>query len=244
MVDLSEFINKPDPTLEAVDKALCAEQSPWVSKNIGFGVIGEPCSRKIWYNINVEEPEIFKADTLRIFRNGHADEAAMAADLRKVPGIELHTHDPNREGKQYKLDDLEGRFTGRLDGAILGLIQAPMTWHVWEHKATKQDKFNKLEKLKLELGEKAALQKWNIIYYAQAQCNMKYAKLDRHYMTVSTPGLRQVTSVRTEFNKPYADAITDKARRIINSKIPMERINSDKDSFDCRFCRHKDRCHG
>lgn len=244
MPDISDLINKPDPTLEALDAAICAEQEPRSSKNIGFGVIGEPCSRKIWYSINIDDPEIFKAETLRIFRNGHADEAAMAADLRKVKGIELHTHDPNRGGKQYKLDDLGGRFTGRLDGAINGLIQAPITWHVWEHKATKQDKFNKLEKLKLEFGEKQALQKWNIVYYAQAQSNMKYAELNRHYMTVGTPGLRQVTSVRTEYNKPYADALTDKAARIINSKIPMERISDNKESFDCRFCRWKDKCHG
>jgi len=243
MPDLSEFINKPDPTLEAINFHIEMEQTAYTTKNIGFGVIGEPCSRKIWYNINIEEPEIFKAETLRIFRDGHRAEAYMAEDLRRIKGIELYTHDPNRGGKQYKLDDLDGRFTGRLDGVIKGIIQAPKTFHTWEHKNVKDEKFDKLEKLKLKFGEKQALQNWNIIYYAQVQSNMKYSQLDRSYMTVSTPGLRRVTSVRTDFNKPYADALTDKARRIIESKEPMTRISDNKESFDCKFCRWKDICH-
>lgn len=232
-----------DPTLDALDHILEAEQAVYVSKNIGFGVIGEPCARKIWYNINATEGERFTADTLRIFRNGHSDEAIMAADLRKIPGIELHTHDPNRGGKQYKMDDLNGRFTGRLDGVIKGIIQAPVTYCVWEHKSVKDSKFQELLDIKLKFGEKQSLSEWNTIYYAQAQCNMKYSELSRHYMTVSAPGIRKITSIRTEFNKDYADALTMKAKRIIDATIPPERMGK-KESQMCKWCHHRDKCHG
>ena len=234
--------DRADPTLEALNAALEAEQQPYASKNIGFGLIGHECSRHIWYKINSDEPEIFDANTLRIFRNGHADESAMADDLGKVTGIDLYTHDPERENKQYKFDALGGRFTGRLDGVILGLKQAPTTPHVWEHKSANEKKFKALQKLIDELGEKDALQEWNIVYYAQAQSNMYHAGLDRHYMTVGTPGLRDVLSLRTELNKGYAESLVKKAERIINAKEPPERIG-DSTWYQCKYCRFHDICH-
>ncbi len=232
-----------DPTIAAVNAAIEAEQSPHVSKNIGFGEIGKECELALWNKINLNIPEIFNADTLRIFRNGHEDEAQMAADLRLVEGITLHTHDPDRGNKQYKLDALGGRFTGRLDGVILGLKQAPATWHVWEHKSTKQEKFNKLKKLISSLGEKVALKEWDFVYYCQAQSNMYHAELDRHYMTVGTPGLREVISLRTELDKPFAEFLVQKAKRIIEAKVPPAKIGG-PDFYVCKMCRFYGECHG
>ena len=227
--------DRADPTLDAVNAALEAEQSPYASKNIGFGEIGHECSRYLWYKINLDLPEVFNADTLRIFRNGHNDEAAMAADLRKVQGIELYTHDPERENKQYKFDALDGRLTGRLDGVIVGLKQAPKTPHLWEHKSVNDKKFEALIK-------NPVLKDWDLKYYAQAQTAMLHADLDRHYMTVSTPGLRRVTSVRTELDKEYAKSLVQKAKRIIDAKEPPERIGG-PDYYICKFCRFYDECH-
>ncbi len=244
MPDISEFLDKPDPTLEAVDAAICAEQTPRTSKNIGFGVIGHPCRLKIFNDINSTEPEIFSAETLRIFNNGHSDEAIMASYLRKVKDIELHTHDPDRGGKQYKLDNLDGRLTGRLDGAIKGLKQAPVKWHPWEHKSVNEKKFDKFEKLKKQYGEKNVLKIWDEIYFSQAQMNMYHMGLDRHYLTVSTPGVRKYSSARTELDKGYAEALIRKADYIINAEIPPEKISNNPDDFICRFCRWKDLCHG
>lgn len=224
-----------DPTLAAINEALEGEQSPYASANIGFGLIGHDCSRHIWYKINTKEPEVFNADTLRIFRNGHRDEDAMAEDLRKVEGITLYTHDPDRDNKQYKLDSLGGRFTGRLDGVVVGLKQAPKTHHVWEHKSTNDKKFDALLK-------NPVLKDWDATYYAQAQSNMFHAELDRHYMTVSTPGLRRVTSIRTELDKEYALALVNKASRIINAKDPPEKIGGPA-WYQCKFCRFYKECH-
>lgn len=228
--------DREDTTLDAVNNALEAEQSPYASKNIGFGEIGHECSRYLWYKINATEGERFNSDTLRIFRNGHEDEAAMAMDLRKVQGIELYTHDPERDNKQYKLDALGGRYTGRLDGVIVGLKQSPKTPHIWEHKSVGDKKFDALLKLK-------SLKEWNIVYYAQAQSNMYHAHLDRHYMTISTPGLRRVTSIRTELDKEYAASLVQKAKRIIEAKEPPERIGG-PDWYACKYCRFYDVCHG
>jgi CRISPR/Cas system-associated exonuclease Cas4 (RecB family) len=227
--------DRADPTLDAVNVALEAEQTPYASKNIGFGEIGHDCSRYLWYKINAEDGETFNEGTLRIFRNGHNDERDMAEDLRKVEGITLYTHDPERDNKQYKFDALDGRLTGRLDGVIVGLKQAPKTPHIWEHKSTNDKKFDALVKC-------GNLKEWDTKYYAQAQSNMYHAEIDRHYMTVSTPGLRRVTSVRTELDKQYAEGLVTKAKRIIEAKEPPERIGG-PDWYACKYCRFYGECH-
>lgn len=227
---------RSDPTIDAVNASIEDGQSPRASKNIGFGEIGHECSRYLWYKINLDEAEVFSADTLRIFRNGHADESSMSEDLRRVEGIELYTHDPERENKQYKYDLLGGRLTGRLDGVIVGLKQSPKTPHIWEHKSVNDKKFDALVK-------EPDLKEWNSVYYSQAQINMYAAGLDRHYMTVSTPGLRRVTSVRTELNKEHAMGLVDKAKRIIDAKTEPERIGG-KTWYACKYCRFFERCHG
>jgi hypothetical protein len=226
---------RQDPTLDAVNAALEAEQKPYVSKNIGFGEIGHECSRYLWYKINTDEPEIFSSSTLRIFNSGHSAEARMADELRKVKGITLYTNDPERENKQYKFDFLGGRLTGRLDGVIVGLLQSPKTPHLWEHKETNEKKFKTLREVQV-------LSKWDEKYYAQAQLAMLGADLDRHYLTCSTSGLRDITSVRTELNKGFAEGLVNKAERIINAVEPPERIGG-PDWWQCKNCRFHERCH-
>lgn len=227
---------RQDPTLDAVNKALEAEQKLYTSKNIGFGEIGHDCSRYLWYKINSYETEVFSASTIRIFNSGHSAESRMAGELRKVEGVTLYTNDPERENKQYKFDFLDGRLTGRLDGVILGLIQAPKTPHVWEHKETNDKKFKELQKT-------GSLKGWDEKYNAQAHLGMFASELDRHYLTCSTGGLRDVTSVRTELNKDYARGLIDKAERIINAKQPPERIGGPT-WYACKFCRFYNKCHG
>ncbi len=168
----------------------------------------------------------------------------MANDLRKIEGIELHTHDPNRDNKQYKLDNLGGRLTGRLDGAIKGLKQLPNELAIWEHKSVNEKKFDKFEKLKLANKSNNVLKLWDEIYYSQGQLNMFHAELNHHYLTVSTPGVRKVSSVLTKLDAEYAKALIRKADDIINAKMPPERISSDPENFTCRFCRWKEKCHG
>lgn len=226
---------RSDATLDAVNAALEGEQNLYTSKNIGFGEIGHVCSRYLWYKINSDIPETFEYGTLRIFRNGHLDEDAMASDLRKVPGLELYTHDPERQNKQYKFDLLAGRLTGRIDGVVVGLIQSPKTPHIWEHKSTNEKKFKELQKI-------GNIQGWDETYNAQAHLGMFAAELDRHYLTVSTAGLREVTSIRTELNKEYAESLIQKAKRIIEAKIPPERIGG-PDWWQCKYCRFHKECH-
>lgn len=227
-----------DPTLAAID-AILEEQTNGQAKRqyIGASSIGDPCSRKLWLRYHTDIRETFDADTIRKFNDGHRCEDVMAEHLRMVPGIELWTYMPS--GEQYGFKD--GPFAGHYDGVILGLIQAPKTPHVWEHKSTAEKKYKELLKLKHE-DEKTALERWNPVYYAQAVINMHKAECSRHYMTVSTPGLREYMSVRTEENPAMAEALIMKAKRIAEMREPPERIGG-PDYYMCKWCAFYGECH-
>jgi hypothetical protein len=243
MTSLTDIL-ATDATLEAADKAMedrVASAPPRASR-LGMGSIGQSCNRKTWYQFRLAHRERFTAKTLKNFEDGHAAELVQAERLRLVPGVVLETINP-ATGKQFEYTDCNGHFVGKIDGKITGLLQAPKKLHIWEHKSTAEDKFNKLKKIIADFGEKLALKKWNPTYYAQAMLYCFYEGTDRHYMTVSTPGVRDTTSVRTEADTTYALQLKASAQRIISSNEPPEKLSKDPAFWECRFCAFNKICH-
>ena len=232
-----------DPTLEAMDRAIEARALLEPKRNyLGMSAIGHPCERKLYYDFRVTTRPAHDAATLKRFEDGHRGEDLMAARLRLVPGVTLHTIDQNT-GKQFGFEDHGGKFKGHMDGAIVGLLQAPSTYCVWEHKCVNEEKQAKLKKLKASKGEKDALAAWDEIYYSQAVLYMHYSGMTRHYLTVSTPGERSTISCRTEENPEAAIRLIEKARRIIEAPYPLARISNDPAWYVCKWCDHHAQCH-
>jgi hypothetical protein len=160
----------------------------------------------------------------------------MSSLLKRVPNVELITHDEANQQYGFKNGILRGHYDGVING-----IRGLSTWAIWEHKATNEKNFNKLVKLASNL-EHMALQQWNPVYYAQAVVNMHHEKLDYHYMTVSTAGLRDYTSVLTEANPTFAEGLITKANRLATMKEPPQKIGG-KDYFGCKMCCFYEVCH-
>lgn len=238
MVALPELI---DPTLVAVDQAIEEAQDSTPRPYLGASAIGDPCSRKLWYSLRWAAPKRFGASTLRRFEDGHRGEALMAARLRAVPGVILSTEAD--DGRQWGFEEHEGHFRGHCDGFIKGLLQAPKTPHVWEHKSCNEAKQKKLAKLKTEKGEKEALAHWDPIYHAQAQVYMHAFGMTRHYLTCSTPGERETVSVRTNYEPAFAQPLIEKAKDIIVSDRPPTRLSEDPTNYLCKWCDYHSVCH-
>ncbi len=228
-----------DATLVAADRAFEAAQERRHRSHLGMSQIGRPCEREIWFSFRWAQQNNFDAATLKRFEDGHASELVAVRRLKMVPGIELHEVDPN--GAQFRFEDLGGHFSGSCDGAVLGILQAPKTWHILEIKAS--EKWQDLDKAKKKVGEKAALADWNPTYYAQAALYMHYAGLERHYLVCVSPGARKWTSVRTEADPVHAEVLRAKAERIIFTDTAPNRIGG-PDSFACRWCDFAKLCHG
>lgn len=250
MGDLPNF--DIDPTLEAMYAAIVAREA---AKNaaynaspekraprLGASAVGDECERKAWYGLNCRDLQPpMSATSLVTIEEGHRTEDIVADRLRLIPGIELWTKDEN--GKQYQFTLFDGRFVCKVDGIIRGLYQARATTHIWEHKSCNEKKFNKLNSLKDKHGEKKALKEWDPIYFAQAQLAMGGFELERHYTTITTPGARDITSCRTDFDPKMYENLTVKADRILRSTTPPVRISDDRSFFKCKICDWQGKCH-
>lgn len=232
-----------DPTLVEADLALERNQDRSRRAYLGASQLGDECERKLFYSFRWAHPIQFDALTLKRFADGHASESIMADRLRAVPSITLHTVDP-QTGEQFRITDWNGNFSGHLDGAIVGLLQAPKTWHVWEHKAVGEATFSAFEKVLLTGADKGALKEWNPTYYAQAVLYMDYTGMTRHYLTVSDAGSRRTLSVRTDADPDFAKQLREKAGRIIKANAPPQRISDDPTWWKCRGCSAHAVCHG
>lgn len=236
MVALPEFVC---PTLAAADRAFEGAQERRRRGHLGMSQIGGACERAIWYSFRWAARPDFDAATLKRFEDGHASEAVAVRRLKAVPGIEVHEVD--ERGEQFGFKDFGGHFSGSCDGAALGILQAPKTWHILEIKAS--EKWQELDKARRKVGEKHALAEWNATYYAQAVLYMHYAGLDRHYLVCVSPGARRWTAVRTDADPVHAQVLRAKAERIIFSDQAPARIGG-PDYFQCRFCDFAAVCHG
>ena len=234
-----------DPTLAALD-ALHTQASSHDAprRYLGASLIGQECARRIWFSFRWALPRSFPATSYRAIQDGHRGEAQMAGWLRTVPGIELWTTDPDDPQRPIGFVACSGHFRGHLDGIISGLYQAPKTPHVWEHKVCNETKWAKLVKLIQQHGEKAALALWDAVYYAQAQVYMHQMDLTRHYLTVGTPGNRQLVSCRTEYRAQAAKVLLKKAEQIITADRPPLKISDNPTWWQCKTCDYYALCHG
>lgn len=234
--------NYGDPTLQAMLR-IVADKPRENRGYLGASQIGEPCARRLWYKFNgypegksgYEDIGNCSADS------GHYAEKITAERLQAIPGIQLITH--KSDGSQYGWSTFDGKFKGHYDGLITGLIQAPKAKHIWEHKDKDHKKFADFQNTKQKYGEKQTLKNWDEVYYAQAQVNMHFEQVDRHYMTVSYAGARRYDSCRTEYDPIVAAQYVDRADKIINATIEPPRISENKDFFSCKFCPFKETCH-
>lgn len=237
---------KGDPTLAAVDAAIESEGNAKESRGyFGTHSCGEECSRKAWLTFRLAAKPHFDAVTLKRFSDGHFGEELQAVRLNAVDGVDLQTYNPET-GQQFGFTACRGHMGGHCDGKVTGLLQAPKTLHIWEHKQTADKKQKELEKAIKDHGEPEALKAWDAGYYAQAQAYMHQFKAKRHYLTCATPGGRKTISVRTHYDKAFAESIFERAERIIFAPEPtdLNRVSTDETFFKCKWCDYSGVCYG
>lgn len=207
---------------------------------LGMSSIGTSCARRLWYRFRWVKRTAFDARTLKKFRDGHSAEALVIRQLQECDWLDVISHDENGEQREYK--DFCGHFLGHQDGEITGILEAPKTPHCLEVKAT--EKIEELKQCIVEHGEKEALRHWWPEYYGQAQCYMGYGGYTRHYLVACTPGARDWTSVRTDFNKTVFEGLRSRAEYVIFSEKPPTRMCPKAAHYEAHWCEHAAVCFG
>lgn len=238
MVKLPEI---EDPTLRAIDSIMESNQETRARPYLGASAIGDSCERKLWLNFRWVKNGFIDAAGLRRINDGHRGEHIIAMLLKTVPSVDLSTE--KEPGVQHSFESIGGHFRGNCDGLLTGLLQDPETLYVWECKISNEAKYKKLVSLKSLRGDVDALKNWDYVYYAQAQVYMHFFEAKKHYLTVGSPGVRDIVSIVTHYDAEEAEKFIEKARRIIFMPRPAARISSDPAWHECKYCTFHGLCH-
>jgi hypothetical protein len=198
--------------------------------------LGKECLRALWLDFRWSSDPRFESRILRLFESGYKEEDRIIENLRSV-GITIYSRDPT-DGNQINFIEEEfGHFSGSVDGIGIGFPEAEKTWHVVECKTSSKKLYDKLVK--------EGVEKAKSMHYAQIQIYLRWAKLDRAFYIVCCKDDDRLYGERVYYSKETADALVEKARRVIYTPTPLEKLGDSEKDFRCKFCDHADLCwHG
>jgi len=225
-------IKLADKTLAAIDAATLRQADDGLRPHLGASLIGRPCARALWYSFRWATASRHEPRLLRMFARGQREEEYLAALLRSA-GVTVVTVDPST-GQQWHFGS--GHFGGSMDGACVGLPEAPKTWHVLEFKTHSAKSFNELA----AKGVQAAKPE----HYAQMQCYMAWTGMERALYVAVCKDDDRLHLERVDADKPLQEQLMAKAQRIIESPLPPDGISTDPSYYLCKWCEHRDVCHG
>jgi hypothetical protein len=232
-ISLSDRVNA------LIDDALVARNRRQRPRDyLGGSRIGEPCARKLVYEVThttKDEGKDFDGAILRIFDAGHQFEALSIRWLRGA-GFDLRTE--RADGGQFGFEAAGAKLRGHIDGVIVAGPDVGMNWPVlWEHKALGSKSWNDLVKHGFALSKP--------VYFAQVQLYMGYLELETALVTALNKDTQALHHEVVPFDPTQAQALSDKAVDILRAAEAGElppRIAAAQDFYLCRMCAYARRC--
>lgn len=210
-VDLS-FL-EADTTLGRMDTALATKvEKP--RNYLGMSEIGD-CARKLWLKFHVGAVDVPTPRMMRLFGLGDMIEARVVKEL-KAAGFKI-------SGRQKPFKDFKGKFKGHCDGIVEGLPESSKP-HILEVKSANDKNF--------ELFQKKGVKGQSFKYWAQVQCYMGYAKLERAIIIIESKNTSDRYQERIHFDKDSFESLKAKAGAIIHAKTPPSGVND----WTCEWC--------
>ena len=207
---------------------------------LGASRIGEPCARRLVYEVTHTPPDPgkdFEGRVLRIFAAGHVFEDLAIRWLRQA-GFDLRTQ--TQAGGQFGFETAGGRIRGHVDGVIVDGPEIGLTWPVlWEHKALKASSWSDTAKKGVQLSKP--------VYFGQMQIYMAYMGLGSALFTALNKDTCELYHEHVPFDPAAAQALSDKAVAVLRAADAgdlLPRIATSPDFFLCRFCPFATRCWG
>lgn len=219
-------------TANAIYAAIESRSSQNGRLHLGASQIGKPCRRSLWYSFRWSSRPQFDGRMLRLFRRGFLEEDQVVADLRAA-GFEVHQQ--TEAGEQFAFSECGGHVGGSMDGAVKGIPEAPLTWHVLEVKTFSLKAFahllaNGVEKSKPE-------------HYAQVMLYMHWSGMTRALYIAVCKDNDEIYVERIRYDKRAAEALVARARAIVEAPGPLERISENPAWYQCKFCPFSGPCH-
>lgn len=235
MGDVASVTPELSATVQAIYNSYEQEQRQQIPRTyLGASIIGAECDRFLWYQFRHCTQEQFNGRMLRLFETGQQEEARMADDLQRI-GCEVYQNDPST-GQQFEFSAVSGHVLVHLDGAALGVPEAPETWHLLEFKTHNDKSFKELKKKGIADSKP--------LHYAQCMAGMYMSGLRRALYFAKNKDAEELYTDRIRYDADEAKKIIERAKRIIESNLPPPGVASRPDDFRCKFCSAYSVCWG
>lgn len=138
--------------------------------------------------------------------------------------------------KQWRISDVDGHFGGSLDGEAAGFPDMlPDVWGLLEFKTHNTKSFVNLVQNKVKIAKPE--------HYRQMQIYMHKTGLQFAVYGAVNKNDDDLYWEVVEYDPQVGEALLAKARKIIHSKKPPDRISNSPAWHACKFCDHKQVCH-
>ena len=207
--------------------------------HLGASVIGDDCSRKLWYSFRWVAENSFSGRMLRLFNRGHRMERVFV-DLLKSIGFDVREYSEGTT--QFRIVGVEQHFGGSLDGLSL-LPQRYIEWMakladigpiLLEFKTHNDKQFN-------ELIKKGVVRSHPKHYAQMSSYGYGYSIRYALYCPVNKDK-DEVDFQLVELNLDLGRSLVAKAHGIIYADDPPPRISLNPAYFECKFCEHIQLC--
>jgi hypothetical protein len=160
------------------------------------------------------------------------EEDTIIKDLRNI-GIDIRALD---KGQQFRVD-FGSHVSGSVDGVIYGGVpDATKTKHIAEFKTHSKKSFDDLVKHKVEKSKPQ--------HYAQMQVYMLGMEVDRALYLAVCKDDDRIHTERVKLDKPYAEKLVAKGRRIaLSDRMPEPCVGAAPDWYQCKWCTAYSMCH-
>lgn len=201
--------------------------------HLGASEIGKPCDRALWYSFRWATKKQFEGRIKRLFQTGHREESRFLEELRGI-GCEIYDRDPETN-QQHRFSAVDGHFGGSCDAIGRGFPEAPKSWAIAEFKTHGDKSFTELKAKGVEKSKPE--------HYAQMQVYMGLAELDRALYLACNKNTDELHSEWIHFDKEVFAALIERAKHIIGSDTPPQKLSEDPAWYQCKFCDHQAVCH-
>lgn len=212
------------------------EKYPSEHRNhLGVSVIGDKCSRKLWYGFRWCKLEKFEARMKRLFARGHSEEEKFGNILTWM-GFFVRTIDAATK-RQYRFSSIGGHYGGSGDSvALLPWFRSDETFRTLvEYKTHNKKSFDKLKADKLKIAKPQ--HHIQMCGYAKA-FGIKYGL----YCAINKDD-DDIYFEFLELDWNIATLMEKKAADIIGSQIPPPRLSDQPSYFECKYCNFNAICH-
>ena len=200
--------------------------------HLGGSQIGNSCERALWYQFRWMARPDFPGRVLRLFETGDREEFRLIENLRAV-GVQVWARDPDT-GAQFRAEEHGGHFALSVDGVGSGFEESNQS-HLLEFKTMNQKAFDHISKHGLEKSKP--------IYWAQVQVGMHLMGLERAYFLAVNKNTDDIYGERVKLRVVEAQALLEKAGRIIFAEAPPAKLSDDPAWYECKWCDHRAVCH-